>query len=350
MERLGPLKSWLSEKTLVKRTTEFIPHMEGSWSKGEEELTAYASGENLYRDPRDATVLDSPPYRVNVSRSLGSGCSRELATLSIYQNRPLTEWLPHYSKSAAYRYWSERLDSLPPTRPDNPNVDRLLCAKAEVLASCLFLGWQEEAHRLTKELYNLYKKKLLSDVTGEFSRPLYHWLLRICFDHFGYEFSGWGQNRRDSVADPYAEGECLGEPVLNELFDHWRDADLTPMKNHLVWLCDYYTHRTRPAIGVEFSNDLLHTRFPATILAWFRLREQLGLTNPEIDHPLMQAPYARLISAQPVYTDELLEAVLARLRREEVPTLGDMPEDIPDQTSQLQSAGFLSRLFGKRGA
>lgn len=114
----------------------------------------------------------------------------------------------------------------------------------------------------------------------------------------------------------------ISEPVLDELLKHWRDQELAPMQDYVIWLCDYYTHRTRRSDWHEFQNDLLLTRFPALILAWQRLREIRGLENPFIDHPLMQPTYARLRPAMPFYTDSALEATLARLRREECRILG----------------------------
>jgi hypothetical protein len=125
--------------------------------------------------------------------------------------------------------------------------------------------------------------------------------------------------------DKFAKGECFGEPNLNELFSHWRDADLAPLRDNLIWLCDYYTHRTKYVSGEsrEFDGDLLHTRFPATILAWFRLRESLGLATPAIDHPLMKPDYTRLHPARRFYSDKLIDGALNRLRREEIADLGN---------------------------
>ena len=120
----------------------------------------------------------------------------------------------------------------------------------------------------------------------------------------------------------FAKNQCFGEVPLNTLFEHWRDSDLRPLQAHLNWLCDYYTHRTPGADGMEFASWSRLHRHPALILAFLRLRGQLGLDTPDIDHPLMRAPYAALPASQPVYTDAPLEQVLDRLRREELPNLG----------------------------
>lgn len=46
-----------------------------------------------------------------------------------------------------------------------------------------------------------------------------------------------------------------------------------------------------------------------------RLREMIGLLNPMLNHPLMEAPFDRLPEAQPaVDPDDLMKQTLARAR------------------------------------
>lgn len=47
-----------------------------------------------------------------------------------------------------------------------------------------------------------------------------------------------------------------------------------------------------------------------------RLRNEEGLPNAELDHPLMAQPLAGLPMAPPPYSDPLLDRVLARIRAE----------------------------------
>lgn len=93
------------------------------------------------------------------------------------------------------------------------------------------------------------------------------------------------------------------------------------MQDHISWLYDCYTHRTRRKGWYEFSNSHLLTRFPALIMAWQRVRKVRGLESQPTDHPLMHPTYARLRPAMPLYTDSVLEVALERLRREEIPDL-----------------------------
>lgn len=355
MERLGIFNGWLSESILLKRHLELYPITLETPRKEaiHSVLTAYGSGKNPFKDWQDGTRSALPPFNQLVKEML---CSPDLPDKLIYGQKKISDWMPAYSSYSAYAYWQQRLDNFQ-SHNETVNNGRLLKSNVNTLSSCLYLGWQEESHRLTKEIWIYYKRGWLASVNGPFSYPLYHWLLRICFDYYGYEFNEWGKSVKGALTNPYdknqivdptSPGECLGEPVLNELYLHWRDADLTPMHDHLVWLCDYYTHLTRPAQFTEFGNDLLHTRFPVTILAWFRLRQQLGLSNPDIDHPLMKATYAQLVPAQPMYTDELLQAAIARLRLEEIPNLGDMPIDMPATQPVQESKRLIARFFGKK--
>jgi hypothetical protein len=74
-------------------------------------------------------------------------------------------------------------------------------------------------------------------------------------------------------------------------------------------------------------------------------REIRGLENPLIDHLLMQPTYARLQAAIPFYTDPVLEAALARLRREEMPDLGGVRQ--PPPSANVEKRGLFARLFGR---
>jgi hypothetical protein len=56
-------------------------------------------------------------------------------------------------------------------------------------------------------------------------------------------------------------------------------------------------------------------REPLEILLLFRLRGELGLQNPVLNHPLMEAPFDRLPQPQPRYQqDDLMRGTLSRVR------------------------------------
>lgn len=337
-------ESWQTEKSIVKSIDRrFDEQNKELWTKDEQALKQYALGENPFKDPVPPNNHASPPFFVDVMLAFTySGRPHALAMKSIFSLKTHGDWLQHYREFAAADFWQCTLDH------HRPHASMSLTQAMSTISDCLYLGWMDKTQLLVEEVHSAYGAKRFFDVNGIFSQPLYHFLLRICFDWCQLKFDGWGIGYYDAVTDPHAPGQCLGEPVLNELFAHWKDPDLSGMLDQMKWLCDYYTHRTANKDGTEFGNDLLHTRFPALILSWFRLRESLGLNNPIIDHPLMRSHYVRLPPPQPFYTDYLLDGVIARLRREELPNLGIVPARIvpkgaPTEPKRSLLAKFLDK-------
>ena len=126
------------------------------------------------------------------------------------------------------------------------------------------------------------------------------------------------------------------DPAWAPLVSQWRDPDPNKVLSALLVACDVHlsriavTHREHETIPeeFEFSTPLLAVH-PTEILAVLRLRDLLGLPNPaQIDHPLMQTPYAQL-TCTPAFLsshgvrDELLENFLDTVRRRH-------PDVIPD--------------------
>lgn len=335
--------SWRTGKNIVKFIeSHFDVQDKELWTKDEQALKQYALGANPFKDPVDPSKPASEPFLVDVMLAFTfSGRAHALAMKRIFSAKS-GDWLLHYREFAAVDFWRCTLKH-------HLTLGSICFSSVmESVSDCLYLGWLDRAELLVKEAQSAYGAKRFFDVNGMFAQPLYHFLLRICFDWCQLKFDGWGVGYHSAAADPYAPGECLGEPVLNELFAHWKAPDLSGMQDQLQWLCDYYTHRTASKDGTEFGNDLLHTRFPAVILAWFRLRESLGLSNPVIDHPLMRPHYACLPPSQPFYTDDLLDGVIARLRKEELPDLGLVPAQVaPRDPPPEPKRGLLARLFGK---
>lgn len=334
--------SWLTEKSIVKIIDKGFDDSEERWSEVREKLELYACGQNPFKDVVDPSKRASPPFKVKIVLTLGgAGRDHALAMKNLFSSRA-GDWLPHYRKFTAESFWERTIEN----HLDHGSIS--LSGTMETISDCLYLGWLDRSELLVKEAHSAYNSRRFFDVTGCYSQPLYHFLLRICFDWLQLKFDGWGIGYYDAATDPHAPGECLGEPVLNELFAHWKAPDLSGMLDQLQWLCDYYTHRTASKDGMEFGNDLLHIRFPALMLSWFRLRENLGLNNPVIDHPLMRPDYVYLPPPQPFYTDDLLGSVITRLRREELPSLGIVPARVvpkgaPTEPKRSLLAKFLDK-------
>ena len=68
--------------------------------------------------------------------------------------------------------------------------------------------------------------------------------------------------------------------------------------------------------GAVFPLGTMYNLFPLEILAIQRIRREQGLPTPEIDHPLMQTPLAHPPEVMPHVEDELLNQVIAKVRKE----------------------------------
>jgi hypothetical protein len=319
---LGPLARWTSEKALARNARATLDHRNADVQVSVQALRDYAQGGNPFKDLIDESKPRPGPLFLPVTNALNTiaQVGYERTAYLLFSGQPVGQWLPEYERAAAYRYWSWSIDC----QERGTWMTVFLNEPVDLLSDCLTLGWAGEARAVAEATRAIYARRLMAPVQHKASQPLNHWLLRVAFDHWNLPFDGWGKGKHPDAdpADVFAPHQCLGEPVLNTVFDHWRDAALAPLSDHLAWLCDYYTHRTRAQQFIEFSNSNLRVRFPAALLAWVRLRELQGLAPPAIDHPLMNAPWAQLPAPRAPYSDPLLDAVLARLRREELPHLG----------------------------
>ncbi|WP_322077550.1 hypothetical protein [Burkholderia cepacia] len=335
MKRLGIYPRWETEDQLLSGIEKSWEQLrQNIWEPRRRDLEAYARGENPFTDVSGTSPAKYLSHGVSTSLVCAEKEKSEAVRL-MFSSDEEPEWKGLLAESFGYQYWRTRIEQYKQIDSTRTDFRASFNQAIETLSICLCMGWIDEAKMLTDEIKILYERQRYFD-TGHY--PLYHWLLRICFDHWDIPFDAWSDPDEDT---PHS----LNQPVLNELFVHWRGADLLPMQEHIQWLCDFYTHRTRGKQWYEFSNSHLLTRFPALILAWQRLREIRGLENPLIDHPLMQPTYARLQAAIPFYTDPVLEAALARLRREEMPDLGGVRQLPP--SANVEKRGLFARLFGR---
>lgn len=107
------------------------------------------------------------------------------------------------------------------------------------------------------------------------------------------------------------------EPVYEGLRAVWREPDPETLKPWLLAACDRHTHEARPDTEKVFYDCSRFLRTPLEILMVFRLRELAGLSNPMLDHPLMEAPFDRLSDMPPAYVpDALMLGTLERVRQD----------------------------------
>jgi hypothetical protein len=106
--------------------------------------------------------------------------------------------------------------------------------------------------------------------------------------------------------------EPLG--VYQEILDGWTDE-----KRYVkacLKACDYHVKRMHDDQGYSEFLGAPQDLLPVEMLMIRRIRDDLGLPNPEIEHPLMQTPLAHRPKELPEVKDELLEKVTARAKAE----------------------------------
>jgi len=108
---------------------------------------------------------------------------------------------------------------------------------------------------------------------------------------------------------------AYGEPIYEAILDIWREPDPEILKPWLLAACDRHTHQSAPDTETVFHDFSTFPRMPLEILLLFRLRELLGLKNPQLEHPLMEAPFNQLPAPQSPYVpDQLVLGTLDRVR------------------------------------
>lgn len=106
--------------------------------------------------------------------------------------------------------------------------------------------------------------------------------------------------------------------MLLELLHRWRSPDPHELADVLLASCDFHTHRCRARSGkltYEFESHGWN-RTPFEILLVLKLRQKLGLENPELDHPLMNTAIGRLPREIPYEPDGLISRVHARMMQD----------------------------------
>lgn len=103
--------------------------------------------------------------------------------------------------------------------------------------------------------------------------------------------------------------------VAEGVLEMWDTPDTETLGQWLVQLCNLHTKLTGSADFMDFANQFSH--YPVEVMMLFRLRERRGLSNPEVDHPLMKFPWSRLWPVRPAQPDDLLARVHRRLEQDE---------------------------------
>jgi len=110
---------------------------------------------------------------------------------------------------------------------------------------------------------------------------------------------------------------AYSEPIYEGILERWREPNPEVLKPWLLAACDRHTHESKRDTEKIFHDCSTFPRTPLEILFLFRLRELVGLSNPVLDHPLMESPFNRLPESQlPYVPDENVLGTLARVRED----------------------------------
>ncbi len=113
----------------------------------------------------------------------------------------------------------------------------------------------------------------------------------------------------------YPDGDYPRYEVAEEVLRIWNTPDTELLGAWLVQLCNQHTRLSASRDFMDFANEFSH--MPVDVLMLFRLREEIGLSNPVVDHPIMKFPWSRLWPVQAALPDELLAGVYQRLEQDE---------------------------------
>ena len=219
---------------------------------------------------------------------------------------------------AATAFWSEYLAELVSLyrfmlaprrgiRPSQLNDIASMCFTALGVVT----RQDERAFRLARAQLAAYRRRYVERTTF---RPIAAFLTRLLADYLSLSpviFKG----------DPVdiLKGELPADPVMEQLFQGWRNPDARLLGPRCLAACDIHTHQAVPSttnIRREFGSGRW-TRTPIAVLLVFTLRQSLRLENPNLDHPLLEGVLGRLPGDQAAgEPNETVRAVYARMKQD----------------------------------
>ena len=292
MERLGVYKQW-KHKRLVKELEQriFVEGAEDDLPRYKSEIEGYLSGKfNLCHF--DIYLSGLYHLRHAAHKSLTDG-KPDLERLSI----SVMYWLrsQQFLLAVQDRYFSEYKN------------DSVAFAKsAEALAMMLSCGWVAPSLDFGRHVIKAVNAGYYTDAHPDF---------RNCVNWFFVKlFADWQGIKTEFEPEKYPA------PLFDQLLRCWREPDKDQLVDLLLAICDQHTHEcfTRSDCITKHKDFALDPFFgwPIEIHMLFRLREDIGLENPELDHPLMQTGLAPYLPEVPVVTDELLDRVTEKACKE----------------------------------
>jgi len=243
-----------------------------------------------------------------------AGLGRDLQFKAIALALNQEPWLPALAKPVAYRLFSNKLnffwhENFRVLYKDSGRVLNMFNVSLAVtdMAFAFLLGWTEEAvyqGYLTHAV--LSRKHYLTLQYENEHRRAQAFMMQMFADWRGDVAHNWPAYAYD-------------EPVYHGLLERWRDPDAASLVPWLRAACNLHTHQAARETSTYFFDfsDYILVRTPIEILMLYRLRQLLGLENPELDHPLLETPFDRLPDPQPNYApDDLMLDTFSRVRQD----------------------------------
>lgn len=235
-----------------------------------------------------------------------------------FNNSP--HWQNVFQEAAAYDYWSLKMELI-----HHEMVLKMFnsgeCKQKLVshlrysgvsLGICIALGWLDYARELRDRISYSLEHDMVNDGYDSFGRRrTQHFLIRLLNSH-------------DNVVDIHSKKgiRCAYDvPLFNDVISRWQSDSSEQLSDSLIALCDRHTHQCRQdsfnnSRYYDFENISLEYYLPIEILAIYKLRAERGLSNPELDHPIMRTPLAELCSNSEPYKSDFLDSLLEFARAE----------------------------------
>jgi hypothetical protein len=226
-------------------------------------------------------------------------------------------WIETWRRACAYDYWAMRMDcrnqlcilndyrnGKRPQFLGTLALHRLGFCVGNVLA----LGWADWAADLARRARDALDNDGFFDGGDETHRRTQHFILRLVGN-----WQGWPERSGPRCA--------FDTPLFNSLIEQWRAPDPEIVIPLLLAACDRHTHEARPDTNTSWFDLPWRDEWyvPFEVLAFLKLRQINSIAIPDpptLDHPLMKTPLGQLPDTVPPYTDELLDGLISRVRRE----------------------------------
>ncbi len=231
------------------------------------------------------------PIKIGMMRSL---CNQHLEVVSIAQAAQAGYWWLVLGPDIRAHYHTE----------DKKAADIWLLDAYRVISYLIITGHKKEAAEASEVVVGALKTPFLNGGSDWYTHPWFLLQLICRWQNVEVDLEGC-----DVPSD-------MG--VYNAVLSQWDTTDVETVQALVNQMASYHMDTARSDRNDDEINDFGDSDFwffPYEILTWLRIREEMGLPNPEaFEHPLMQQPLAAMPPATPFPKDELLEQVVAKLK------------------------------------